>query len=853
MVRATLKGLLAHKLRLALTALSIVLGVAFVAGTLIFTDTIGRAFDSLFADAFAGIDATIRSEADEDLTFVQPGRFDEAVLDDVLAVDGVKDATPNVFGYAQFVAVDPVTGEVGPISAGGPSFGFSWPDSEDQTNVIIVQGVAPVAPDEVAMDISTAERLELGVDDEVQILFSDSTDTFTIVGISGFGSEGQPGGFTSASFELRTAQDRLGAVGQLDSIDVVADDGVSAEELVDRLSAIVPADLEVVTAQTAAEEQASQIKDALGFFNIFLLVFAGIALFVGTFIIQNTFRIIVAQRTRELGLLRALGASARQVTAMVMTEAVIVGLLGSALGILLGLGLAAGLRALLEAIGIAFPAAPVQLQPSTVIAGLIVGVGVTTVSALIPARQAARVPPIAALQTVDVAFERGSLRRRLLAGSVITGVGVMAGVVGLFAPLEDSPVPPISVVGIGVALLFIGVTVLSPAFAGQMAWVIGTPVAAVSLPGKLARGNAARSPRRTSATAAALMVGLALVGLVAVFSESLKATVGEVLADSFLADFAVQPATSGFGGPGLGLSTAVADGLAELPQVDEVSRMRFNQAKVGESITFLGGGEPNLDRMFDLGLIEGSLERLVGESVAVSEAQATEKGIALGNSVEFEFAATGMETFEVVAIYSEEIAGAYLISLEAYEENFIEQLDATVYVRLGPGVSSETGREAIESVTASYPGTDVLDATGIQEQAEAQVDQLLNVFIALLALAVLISVLGITNTLSLSVIERTREIGLLRAIGMSRRQVRTTVRWEAVIIAVFGALMGVTLGLVLAWAVIQALQDQGLRFAVPVGQMVILVAVAGIAGVIAALPPAYRAARLNILEAIAYE
>ena len=852
MLAVTLKGLRAHKARLALTMVSIVLGVGFVAGTFIYTDTINAGFESLFTDAFAGLDVTVRATPDPDLGLVATGRMPESVLEDVAGVEGVDEAWGNVIGYAQFVRSDPETGALEPISAGGPSFGFSWPETDLELGPRIVEGRPPQAGGEATMDVTTAERHSFQIGDQVRILFSSSSEVFTLVGFTGLGEGGQPGGFTSATFDLSTAQRVLDAEGQLDTIDVVAVPETDIDELVSRINAVLPAGFEAITAQTAAEEQATSIRQALGFFNTFLLVFAGVAVFVGAFIIQNTFRIIVAHRTRELALLRAIGASVSQITTMVLVEAAVVGAAASLLGLVVGVGLASLLESALGGLGIIFPEGNTQLQARTVVVALLVGILVTLVSAVIPARQAARVPPLAALHTTDVAPPRRSLRKRVLAGLTITGLGALALFVGLFAPVAGTGVPGIAVVGAGVAVFFIGIAVLSPAFARPVVGVIAAPFRALgAVSGRLAAENSMRSPRRTSATASALMIGLALVALVAILGDSAKATVEDVFADILRADLYVQPANQF--GPNAGFPSSLADELELLPEVALISRVRTSQAKVEGEVTFIGAAEPNIEEAVDLGLIAGSLDRFAGNSAAVSASFAESRALEVGSEISIAFAASGEQAFEVVAIYESETAGPVLIPLSTFEQNYVEQLDAFIYIKLGQSVGPDEGRKLIESVAQAYPTAVVLDAAEFQRQAQDQVDQLLNVLVGLLSLAIIISVLGITNTLSLSVIERTREIGLLRAVGMSRFQVRRMVRLEAVVTSIFGALLGVGIGIFFAWALVEALRDQGIRFSIPFLQLVLLVGLAALAGVLAAIPPARRAAGLDILRAIAYE
>jgi putative ABC transport system permease protein len=850
-LRITLRGLAGHRARLILTGLSIVLGVAFVAGTYVFTDTLGDSFDTLFDDAFAGIDVQVRAETEEDLGFVQASRIPAALLEQVEAVPGVADAWGSVTGYAQFVSPE---GE--PIVVGGaPTFGLSWPDTAAETGYRLRSGRPPSASGDVVMDASTAARYGFEVGDTVSILLAGPTLQATITGIAGYGDAGSFGGATAALFDLVTAQRIFGAENAFDTIDVVATPGVAAETIVERIAPVLPAGVEAVTGSSAAADLAGTIREGLGFFTTFLLVFAFIALFVGSFIIQNTFRIVVAQRTRELALLRAIGATGAQVTRIVVIESLVVGFFAAAIGLAAGIGLAVGLRTVFESFGASFPPTPIRIAPRTVLVSLGVGVAVTLVAALIPARKAAAVSPMAALQNVDLAPGRRSLRNRAVLGFTLNAIGTAALAQGLFDVVPTGALTPIQFVGVGAAAVFIGIAVLSPVFARPIAAAIGAPFPRLlRVPGLLARGNAMRSPRRTSATASALMVGLALVSGIAILAASARATVGAIIAGGFRADLTVQSAGGGFGAPGAGISPEIAERLAGLPEVDAVARVRANIARVGDDVTFVGGVDPGVTEMFDFEVTGGSFGDLTGAAVAVNAGAATALGIEVGDVLPVEFAAGGTREFRVVALWAADgIAAEYLLSLDAFDSAFTEQLDQAVYLTVRDGIEPATARAAVESVTDGFPNAAVFDAAGFRAEAESQVNRLLVVIVALLALAVVISLIGITNTLSLSVIERTREIGVLRAIGMSRRQVRRMIRWEAVIIAVFGALLGVWIGVSLGWAVVRAFADDGVVFAVPVGQLLTLVAAAGIAGILAAVIPAYRASRLDVLAAIAYE
>lgn len=845
MGRATLKGLLGHKLRLLLTVLAITLGVGFVAGSFVFTDTLGSVFDDLFADTARGVDVNVRPLIELDLGFSLPGRIPEEVLDEVRKVDGVEEATGTIFN---FVTLLDAQGEVVQFT-GPPTFGVSWPDTSQPGAFTLRDGRAPRGDGEMILDRRTAERLGYVLGDTVHVIALDRPEPYTLVGVAGFGEADNLGGAGFALFELATAQRIFDAQGEYDTIDVRASAGVTPEQLVRRIGPVLPEGFEAVTAQSVAEEQTAALKEGLGFFNTFLLVFAGIALFVGAFIIQNTFRIIVAQRTQELALFRALGATAGQVTTMVITEALLVGVVASAFGLVFGIGLAYVLSFVYEAFGGELPDRALEVQGRTVLVALAVGVFVTLVSALLPANKAASIPPVAAMRQIETTG-RGSMRTRVVAGSAIIAAGIGLLATGLF--LELPFVQPIAFVGAGAAIVFIGMAVISPVFARPVARTIGAPFPRLlALPGTLARENAMRKPRRTAATAAALMIGLALVSLATILAASFRGTVRDVIDESFRADFVVT--TAGF--TGFGISPQIAGQIDELPEVELTARMREGQFLVNDSPAFLSAVDPDtFITLLAVEVTDGNFADLSATGVAVQAARAAELDVEVGDSLDVTFAATGDRQLPVVATWEGQgVTGTFIISLAMYEANFTEALDSTVLIKLAQGVDGESGRSALEQVTADFPTVQVLDQTDFREQAESQINFVLSLIFVLLMLSVLVAFLGITNTLSLSIIERTREIGLLRAVGMSRRQVRTTIRWESVIISVFGAALGIVLGIVFGWAVVAALADQGLRFVLPAGQLIGAVVAAGAAGIVAAVIPAWRASRLNVLEAIAYE
>lgn len=845
MWRATWKSLWAHKFRLALTALSVVLGVAFVAGTYVLTDTMNAGFDELFDDATAGIDVQVRAQA----AFVdlagERGRIPEELLETVREVDGVALAEGSVAGYAQFV--DKEGEAIAPT--GPPTLGVSWPENDILTAVSLREGRKPAGAGEVAMDAGTAAQHEFRVGDTVRILFLGPPEEFEIVGIFGFGEADNLGGATLAAFDTATAQRVLDAEGLFDSIEVVAEEGVSAVHLRGRIAAVLPEDVEAVPAADVAEEQSKALKEGLGFFNTFLLVFAGISLFVGAFIIFNTFNILITQRTRELALLRAIGASGAQVMRSVIAEALLVGVFASAVGLGLGIGVAMGLRALLSALGIDLPSAGLQLLPRTVIVAAVVGVVVTLLSSIFPARRAARVPPIAALRAAEADHSTGVGRRAVL-GAIVTPIGVATMLVGLFADVPNS----IAYVGAGVGLTFIGVAAFAPAIARPLAAWIGVPVRRTrGVPGKLGRENAMRNPKRTASTAAALMIGLALVATFAIMGASVKASTVKVLADTYRADFTIT-SQNGFSF----FSPELASRLRERAELAVVSEQRFGQWRDPdtERTDFVSGIDPvSLEQVVAVEVTQGSLQDLTGNAVAMDTEAAEGAGVLVGDTFRMEFAKSGVASMRLAAIYEgSQILGPYLIGLDAYKEHFREQLDQSVFIKAEPGFTAAEARRAVDQVAEAFPNVLVQDQTEFLAQIERQVDQLLNLVYSLLFLAIFIALLGIVNTLALSVYERTRELGLLRAVGLSRRQTRSMIRWESVLIALLGGLLGIILGLFFGWALVAALAEDGItELAIPAGTLVAYLVVAGVAGVLAAVGPARRAARLDILQAIAHE
>ena len=853
MWRATIKSLLARKVRLALTALSVVLGVGFVAGTYVLTDTMNAAFDELFASAAQTSDVIVRAESAFTGVEAGPGGgggderdpIPASLLSAVEGVEGVEQAAGSVSGYAQMV--DPATGdEIGGF--GPPTIGTNWSGTGGSTSITVRDGEPPAGPNAVMVDAATAKKFSIGVGDTIKVLFATvEPREFTVAGTVGFGDADNLGGATLAVFDTPTAQDVLDREDLFDTIEVVAAEGIEPSELRSRVQAVLPSGTEAVASSTVADEQSEAVKEGLGFFRTFLLVFALIALFVGSFIIFNTFSIIVAQRARELALLRALGASRRQVLTSVVAEAALVGLFASLVGIVAGIGISYGLQGLLAVFGIDLPSTATQLLPRTIVASLLVGVLVTMVASILPAVRASRVAPIEAMRDAEQP-PSGGLGRRLTIGLAVSAIGVGALLYGLFG----TPSNAATLVGLGAAITFVGVAMLSPLAARPVAGAIGRPVAGLAIQGKLGRENAMRNPRRTASTASALMIGLGLVAMVSVLAASLKASTDAALEAALKADYTLTTSSFNF------FSQDVAARVREVPGVASVAEFRQGGFHVDGTTAYLTAVDPaTVDDVTSLEASPGVAEALAGGKVMVHTDLADEHGWSVGDTIHAAFATQGDVDLVVGGTFAERrlVGVDYLVSLDTYDEYFTEELDAFVMVKADAGGDTSQVREGIQAaLSEDYPNIDVQDQVEYREKQATFVNQLLGLVQALLVMAIVIALFGIVNTLGLSIFERRRELGLLRAVGMSRTQVRRMIRWEAVIISVFGALLGVLIGVSFGWALQQALVGEGVtEFRLPVAQLIVYLLLAGGAGVLAAIVPARRAAKLNVLQAISYE
>ena len=849
MLRVTIRGLLAHKRRLVSTFLGVFFGIAFLAGTMMLSDTIGKTFDELFADVYRDTDAVARSASKIDGEFGAEdvrGRIDASLVDVAADVDGVKAAEGFVQAYGQIIGSD--GDPVGDPNQGAPTFGADWPDNDELNPFALTEGREPRADDEIVIDKQSADTGDLTIRDRTTVATKSGPVDVEVVGIAKFGDADSPGGASFAMFTQEAAERYLAEPGQVDSIAVAGHEGVSQADLRDRLAAVLPAGVEVLTGEAITEETQDDIQAGLSFFTIFLSVFAGIALVVSVFSIYNTFSIIVAQRTKEMALLRAVGASRGQVLTSILGESVLVGLLASALGLAGGVVMVQVLKALLASFGVDLPSGGLVLKPATVVASLLVGLVVTMLAAVAPAIRASRVPPLAALR--DVAVDRaGRSRLRLILGAIITVAGAAATLNSATSGGENAVLAAAS----GVMLVLIGAIVLGPVVAGPMGRTMGAPLARLrGVTGRLAQENVARNPKRTANTAAALLIGVGVVGFFTVLSASLKNSIEAVIDRSVTGDLVVD---SGAFEGGAGLSPRLAAELNELPEVEAATGLRYGLVDIEGSNTFVAAVDPaTFHEVADIGVSSGSTDDLGLDGIAVFVDEAEDEQLGLGDEVDLRFAQTGEKTFRVAALYERnELTGDHLISTDAYDANIPDRFDTQIYVTLADGVDPDDARRAVELAAAAYPTAAVQDQQEFKEAQSSQVNQILGLVYAMLGFAVIIALMGIANTLSLSIHERTRELGLLRAVGMTRGQLRSSVRWESVIIAVFGTLGGIAIAVFFGWVAITAADEEFLSFSLPAGSLIVIVALAGLAGVVAGLRPASRAAKLDPLRAIATE
>src|SRR3954452_17368884 len=845
MWKVTLKGIASKKVRFLLTGIAVMLGVAFISGTFVLTATISNTFDGLFSDIYQHTDAVVRAKETFNGSFgAGRGTISADLLPTVRRASGVDKADGEVQGLA--IIVDKHGDALGSNGRGAPTFGFAYAPDRELSTIHVVEGRGPRTATEVVIDKKSADDAGYRPGDTVPVVTKAGRNDYTLTGIVKFGTADSPLGATIAAFTPTTASKVLGTPGQFDSIDVKADSGVSQDQVVKNIRTALKgapdtSNVEVLSGKDITKESQNNLKDNLSFFNTFLLIFGVVALLVGSFIIFNTFSIVVAQRSRELALLRAIGAGQSQVLGSVLFEAVLVGLVASTVGFVAGIFLAAGLKALLGALGLDIPASDIAIPAAAFIWSYVLGMIVTVVAAIAPALRASRIPPIAAMR--DATIDRSSTSpRRAVFGIVITLVGLGLLLLGLFG---DSG---LLAVGVGMGVVFLGVAVLGPIIAAPIAGALGIPIQKFKgVTGLIARENAIRNPKRTSATAAALMIGVALVGLITVFAASARTSVNAAIDRSMKADYVIT--SPGFGQGSIPLEAQRS--LAELPEVTSASGIRSGQAKIDGSVTQVIAADPaKIDSLFDLEPKQGTISELSANGIAVLDSTASDNGWKLGQKVPITFAQTGTQQFTVESIYTQSGFTNYVITIDAYQQNFTDQLDFQVYVSTKGGVTPEN-TATIKQVMKQYPGPKVQTRDEYKATQAAQINQFLNLVYVLLFFAIIIALFGIANTLGLSIIERRHELGLLRAVGMSRRQLRSSVRWESVIIALLGTILGLIIGVVFAWAMVKALHDEGIeKFALAPVQLAFIVVLAALFGVLAAAWPARRAAKLDVLESI---
>ncbi|MGX1268536.1 ABC transporter permease [Streptomyces phaeoluteigriseus] len=855
MLRATLRSFLAHKGRLLLSALAVVLSVAFVAGSLIFSDTVARTFDRLFASTSADVTVEPRDDLDASVPTGAVQTLPAALAGRVAAVDGVVSAHPDV-SVENITVVDSANRSVGPTS-GAPTIATDWYVT-DRSAVELTSGHVPRGAGEAVLDADTADRKHVETGDTLTVLAQPGSFRVRVVGIATFRTTNPGSALVFLDPEVASTR-LLGAADRATSISVEAADGVTDAELKPRVAAAVasgPYDV-----RTADEQARSAAEDLGGFLDVIkyvMLGFAGIAVLVGVFLIVNTFSMLIAQRTRELGLLRALGADRRQVRRSVLTEAVLLGLVGSTLGLAAGIGLAAGLIRLMSAFGMNLDTAEMVMGWATPVSAYVVGVGVTFVAAYLPARRAAAVSPMAALADADVAGVGRPLRVRAVVGAVVGALGAAA-LVGCATASRTATAA--SLLGLGVVLTLIATVVAGPLLVRPVIEVLGAAFPALFGPvGRMSQRNALRNPRRTGATAAALMVGLALVGGMSVASASMSKSFDRQIDETLGADFVVQNANF------VPFSREVTDRVRETDGVGLVVRQRFAPVAVrlpdGRRIeTTAAGYGGRVDEVAHVTYARGNTAAALADgAIAMDVDFAEDHGVRVGSVLPVEFPGERTASFRVGALTDQDSAegfgmqGGLFFGIGTVEKYVPGGQDSVLYVNAAAGTDADRLRSGLERTLDPYPQVQVRDQADYKDLVHDQIAVLLYLVYALLGLAIMIAVLGVVNTLALSVVERIREIGLLRAIGLSRRQLRRMIRLESVVIAVFGAVLGLALGLVWGLCTQQVLALQGMKaLAIPWTTIVAVVVGSAVIGVVAALLPALRASRMNVLAAIAHE
>ncbi|MYG93443.1 MAG: ABC transporter permease [Acidimicrobiia bacterium] len=936
LLRYTLKTIAATRVRFLLTMLSVVIGVAFTVGVFITTDGLRSTFRDLSEDIYRGVDLSVRAETNFGDRDINAPLIDPNLVEIVQSIDGVAAAEGGVTEL-NVIAIDP---EGEPLrSFGPPQIGVAWSADQQLSQLSVWPDGAsriPMKSDEFAMDANTARDNGFEIGQRYRVATPTGTKEFTLVGHFRFGTgKDATIGAQMVAWDVDTALKVLHDGNGFDSIDLRLEPEATSATVSDALTQILPQGVEVVSNEQLVDEQADEFNEIIGFFRNFLLGFAIVILVVSAFIIYNTFTIVVGQRIRELGLLRALGASGAQVSLMVIGEALVVGLAATGVGLGAGVLIAFGLRALFGAFGADLPDTPIMLQDTTIFIACMIGIGVTMVSAIWPALRARKVPPMAAL-SADVRLSVTDVRPARQLGLMLYGSGMAIIVAGVLAQstwltvsaallsalllynggsrihptfgrasvlilgalllvaaitVNFSTIDILVLLGMGALLVFIGVNLVSPIFAGPaarflgrlapMLLILGIPILLLigfgailtgrfgvwrrwvndlitGVGWRIARQNAARSPRRTASTASALMIGLALVSMVTVLGESFKKTLADVLDDAVNSDWLICVASCE--DPDASFSPQAANSMAALSELESVTsyRFRFEAARTTTNLEVHDIGSADLSvitRHIDPDIIAGNAQAAGAGQLFLHDDEAAKLDVDVGDSVELEFPGGQTASFEVTTVFADNtVLGSWVIDHADWDRYITGDQDQLIFAITAPGFTATQARAALKTITVDYPQLEVRNQSEFRANQESNIDNFLVVVNVFLGISLIVALMGVTNTLALSVFERTREIGLLRAVGMSRVQTRRSIRWEGAIVSGFGGIMGMMIGIGFGWAAVVVIPDSFIAsFAVPWPTLMIYLLLAAGAGLLAGYVPARRASRLNVLEAISYE
>ncbi|HEX9416065.1 MAG TPA: ABC transporter permease [Gaiellaceae bacterium] len=855
MTSVALKGLAGRKLRAVLTALSIVLGVAMIAGTFVLTDTINKGFHSVFTGSYKNTSAVITSKVaftGDNGADQTPPSFPASVLTRVRALPDVKAAAGSVTDE-QTKLIDKSGKTIG-SGGGAPNLAYGIDPGLRKLNPLtLVQGHWPSGSGEVAIDKATAAKKGFAVGDQIGIETHSGVHRSRVVGIVELSGVSSIGGATIAAFDLRTAQDLLGKQHGLDVIRVEAKPDVPASRLLSEIRPLLPPTAQVRDAAAQAKEDAKSVNGFTSFLQKALLAFGGIALFVGGFVITNTLSITVAQRTREFATLRTIGATRRQILRSVLLEALVIGAFASLLGLAVGFGLAKGLSAAFTAVGLDLPKAGTVFAPRTVIVSLLVGTLVTVLASFRPARRATRVPPIAAVREGSVLPPGRLARFGPPAGIGVLALGTALVCYGAFVH-HISVAQHLIAMGFGCVLMFVGMSIFAPKVVRPLASVLGWPGRRVGgVAGELAVDNARRNPARTASTAAALMIALALVTFVTVFAQGLRSGFEGAVDNLFRTDYAL--ATSNFAP----LSAAAADRVAATPGIQTISSVRAGSGRIFGKTVNVSAVDKGMSKVLHVEWYRGSPAvpaRLGQDGAFVDKSYAKDHGLSLGSPLALETPTGRILHLRLKGIFTPPQGGSpfgtVTISTGTFDANYANPENQLTLIRIVGGVSAANTAK-LERAAAAFPDAKIETQAQFKHEQEKFIFNLLNLLYVLLGLSVIISLFGIVNTLVLSVFERTRELGMLRAVGMTRRQVRRMIRHESVVTSLIGGALGIGLGVFLGFLISQALKGNGVVFALPYGRLLVFVLVTVLIGIVAAVLPARRAARLNVLSALQYE